>query len=144
MPSQPQTIQVGGAGVDLSPRLFTSTTVAASPAGASETTICTLTVSNALVMGSGILLFGSAAFTVGTNGTAVTMKIRRTDTSGATIFSSGATTAGVAAAALMQQDVQGLDTAVTLPGQVYVLTLTVTGGSAASTVSAANLIALVI
>jgi hypothetical protein len=138
----PQPIQETAARIDISPRIFFSTTVAASPSAATETTICTLTLSNDLAIVSGVLLYGWAAFTVGTNGTACNLKIRRTDTAGATVAATGATTGGIAAAALVDMNVNGIDTGGTNT-QVYVLTLTVTGGSAASTVSACNLIAVV-
>jgi len=140
----PEKIQQSALVLDLSPRFVQSQTVAASPAAAAETTIATITVPANAALATGIQLTGWAAFTVGTNGTACTLKIRRTDTSGTTIASTGATTGGITAANLVDMNVQGLDTGATLPGQVYVLTLTVTGGSAASTVSACQLTALVV
>ena len=140
MPTPP--IQFSAAGLDLSPRFFRTDTVAASPSAATETTIATLTIGSQLAVVSGILLFGYAAYTVGTAGVSVNLKIRQTDTSGTTIKATGATTA--TAANLGSMDLQGFDTAATLPGQVYVLTMTVASANAASTVSAAALYALVI
>lgn len=129
--------------VDLSARFKDNATVAASPSGSTETIICTLpAIPNAIQQGSGIRLFAWAALTVGTNGTAVELKIRRTDASGTTVVSSGALTA--VAANLMYVSASGLDVGVVLPGQVYVATLTVTGGSDASTVSAVHLCATII
>lgn len=128
--------------IDLSPRVIRSGTVAASPAAATETTICTLTVNRDLQMGLGIVLYGFAAFTVGTSGTAVQLRIRQTDTSGTVVKASGATTR--TAANLGSMSILGVDTAPVLPNQVYVLTMTVTSGSAASTVSAAELVAVVV
>ena len=130
--------------IDLSPRFVQSSVVAASPSAATETTICTLTVSANAAIATGIQLMGWAAFTVGTSGTACNLKIRQTGTSGTTIAASGATTGGITAGNLVTLDVQGIDTAGVIPGQVYVLTLTVTGGAAASTVSACQLTALII
>lgn len=140
----PQPIQYSAEHIDLSARYFYSTTVAASPSGATETTIATLTVNGDLAIGKGIRLTGWAAFTVGTSGTATNLRIRQTNTSGTVIAATGALTGGIAAANLVAQDVEGLDTGATLPGQVYVLTLTVTAGAAASTVSAVLLDAFVI
>ena len=140
MPVTP--IRFDAAGLDLSPRFFRTDTVAASPSAATETTIATLTIGSQLAVVSGILLFGYAAYTVGTAGVSVNLKIRQTDTSGTTIKATGATTA--TAANLGSMDLQGFDTAATLPGQVYVLTMTVASANAASTVSAAALYALVI
>ena len=137
-------IALSGLSLDLSPRFVQSSTVAASPSAASETTICTLTVSANAAIATGIQLTGWAAFTVGTSGTACNLKIRQTGTSGTTIAASGATTGGITAGNLVTLDVQGIDTAAVIPGQVYVLTLTVTGGAAASTVSACQLTALII
>jgi hypothetical protein len=131
-------------GLDLSPRFVQSQVVAASPSAATETIICTITIPANAAITSGILLQGWAAFTVGTSGTACNLKIRQTNTSGSTIAATGATTGGVAAANLVDMNVQGFDTAGALPGQVYVLTLTVTAGAAASTVSGCQLTALVV
>lgn len=142
MPIAP--IEVSGQQIDLSSRVAESKTVAASPPDATETTIATITVNTDQAIQQAILLRGFAAFTVGTNGTAVTLKIRRTNTSGTTIASTGALTGGIAAAALVAETVLGFDTGVGGTGQVYVLTLTVTGGSAASTVSAVELDAIVV
>lgn len=144
MPSFLEPIGISGSNVDLSKRIVQSSTVAASPSAASETTICTLTVSSNLAVVSGIMLWGWAAFTVGTSGTACNLKIRQTNTSGTTLGATGATTGGISATNLVDMNVQGFDTAAVLPGQVYVLTLTVTGGAAASTVSACQLFALVL
>lgn len=145
----PQPIRITGEFVDYGPRTFFSNTVAASPATNAETTVCTLTISGDLLVTKGVFLFGWAAMTVGTSGTAVTAKLRQTGTSGTTIATTGATTGGIAATNLIDINVQGTDTALnagaaTTVAQVYVLTITVTGGAATSTVSAASLFALVI
>ncbi len=128
---------------DLSKRFVASTTVVASPAAAAETIIASITISEPEAIAAGILLSGWAAFTVGTNGTAVRLRIRRTNVAGTVVADTGALTGGVAAAALMAQDVEGVDQPAASQGDVYVLTLQVTGGSAASTVSAVSLKAIV-
>ena len=140
----PDTIQLSGNRVDLSGRVADSTTVVASPAAAAETIICSLALPafNQAAVISRVFLQGWAAFTVGTNGTAVTLRIRQTNVSGTVIVTTGALTGGIAAAALVAQDVSGSDAT---PGVgTYVLTLQVTGGSAASTVSATQLLAFVV
>lgn len=138
----PPAIRFDGAATDLSSRYYHSVTVAASPAAASETTIATLTVSGNVAVQKAIYLAGWCAYTVGTSGTAVTLKLRQTDTSGTTLATTGALTK--TAASLYADDINGLDTAGVLPGQVYVLTMTVTNGAAASTVSAVFLQAVVV
>ena len=138
MPVEP--IVRSAVGVDLSSRVVDTTSVAGSPAAASETIIATLTnpVFNTLAVVQRVYLQGWCAFTVGTNGTACTLKLRQTNVSGTVIASSGALTGGVAATNLLALDINGSDAA---PGVgTYVMTLTVTGGSAASTVSAVQLL----
>ena len=142
MPTTP--IRISSAELDLSQRIVDSTTVVASPAAAAETIIASVTIPdfNILAVTQRVYLAGWAAFTVGTNGTAVTLKIRQTNVGGATVVSTGALTGGVAATNLMAQDICGSDAT---PGvATYVLTMTVTAGSAPSTVSATQLLALVV
>lgn len=136
----PQPIRQNVADHDLSPRVAATKTVAASPAAAAETIIATLTIASFgdLSIVSGIHLEGWAAFTVGTNGVSANARIRQTDASGTIIAATGALT--VTAANLVAVPVLGFDAT---PGvSVYVLTLTVGSGSAASTVSAVLLRAL--
>lgn len=138
----PQPIRSSIIGVDLSARFQSTQTVAASPSAGTETTIATLTLTNFgdIALVTGVRLEGWAAFTVGTNGVSANLKIRQTSSSGTTVVASGATT--VTAANLVEMSVKGLDL---LPGVgVYVLTLTVGSGSAASTVSALDLRAVLI
>lgn len=135
----PQPIAYDSQRLDLSKRVQVTTTVVGSPATNAETIIGTLTLigfpDTAIV--SGIDLSGWASFTVGTSGTAVQMRIRETNVAGTVVSNSGALTGGIAAGNLIAQDIEGFDA---LPGvQVYVLTLQVTGGAAASTVSAVKL-----
>src|SRR6266516_4570077 len=117
--------------LDLSPRVAHSETVAASPAAAAETIIATVTLPSGLTLATGVFLFGWAAYTVGTNGVSANLKIRQTDASGSTKAATGALT--VVAANLAHATAIGFDAAPTAAG-VYVLTLTIGSGSAASTV----------
>lgn len=139
----PLPIQTGGAGVDLSPRLFATNTVAASPSAAAETIVATLTISEDLSIQKGVVLIGFGATTQGASGTGVTMKLRRTDTSGTTIKSTGIIP--LAAGVLGTFSIAGTD--LTLPitvGQVYVLTALHTAAAATSTYSAVSLIAIAV
>lgn len=147
MPSQLQSIQVSGAGVDLSPRFAANNTVVGSPALAAETVVCQLgAIASAVVTASGVLLIAQIAYTVGTSGASARYRIRQGTTagSGTVVFDSGITTAGVAAAALVIENMVGFDASPTFPGQAYCLTLTVGSGAATSTVSAACIAALIV
>jgi len=138
----PAPIDYSAALIDLAPRFQSTSTVGASPSGSSETIIGTLTLSDFgnLTVVSGVRLQGFAAFTVGTSGVSANLRIRETNVSGTVVAATGATT--VAAANLVALSVAGLDAA---PGVgVYVLTLTIGSGAAASTVSALHLSAVVI
>lgn len=141
MPTVP--IDQSAIGIDLSPRIVQSSVVGGSPATNEEHIVATITLPSNLSIVSGVILFGFAAFTVGTSGTACNLRVRQTNASGSVISSTGATTGGITAANLVDMNVSGVDTA---PGggQVYVLTLQVTGGAAASTVSACQLVAIAI
>lgn len=137
----PQPIQFDSTHLDLSPRVFRDTSVDASPAAGSETTIAHVTLANDLAIVSGVLVVAFAAFTVGTNGVTATLKIRQTDTSGSTVASTGATT--VVAADLHELSIAGFDVSPLSNSGVYVLTLTIGSGSAPSTVSGVTLAAIV-
>src|SRR5436309_5575654 len=113
-------IQLDGAEVDLSRRVKHSEAVAGSPADATETIVATFTIADSLPVVKGVQLFGFAAFTVGTSGTACNLRIRQTDASGTVIAATGAVTAGIAATKLAEMSVQGFDAAAALPNQVYV------------------------
>jgi len=130
----PQPISYDSQRLDLTKRFQVTTTVGASPALAAETIIGTLTLtgfSDTAVV-SGVIVSGWAAYTVGTSGTAVTLRIRQTNVSGTVVVSTGALTR--AAASLAADDVNGFDSGAGVG--VYVLTMQVTAGAAASTVSA--------
>src|SRR5690348_12473482 len=132
----PVPLKDDSAGLNLSSRFQFTTAVVASPAAAAETIIAQLNLNTDETIVSGISIRGWAAFTVGTTGTAVTFRIRRTNVAGALVVASGALTGGVAAGNLLAQDIYGFDTGAAVTGQIYVMTMQVTGGSAASTVSA--------
>ena len=140
----PVAFSVSSARVDLSQRFQVYTTVDASPAAATETVIATLTLAGFgdLQVASGVQVSGWAAFTVGTSGTAVRLRIRQTNVSGTVVADTGALTGGVAAGNLIAQDTEGFDSGA--GKNAYALTLTVTGGAAASTVSALLLRAIII
>lgn len=143
MPSSPSpATRLNALGIDLSPRMVRSATVAASPSAATETIVASVTVPNFPSVNLGVLLLGFGAFTVGTAGVSVNLKLRQTDASGSTVKATGAVT--YTAADLGSLAVVGFDTSPTLPGQVYVLTATVASANAASTFSAVELVAIVI
>jgi hypothetical protein len=141
----PLPIQRDAINEDLSARIQQTTTVAASPAAAAETIIATLTISrfSDMAVVTGIDLSGWAAYTVGTNGTAVQLRIRQTNVSGTIVGNSGALTGSQHGAAILSaDDVEGFDAT---PGVgVYVLTMQVTAGSATSTVSAVKLRGIIV
>jgi len=138
------------AGLDLGARVYSSSTIVGSPAGASETLVAQITgIDGQLPVSKGVFLSAGVNFTVGTNGTAIRVRIRTGTTAGAgtVVADTGAVTGGVTAANLLAQDVQGFDTAASggtaVAATSYHVSLTVTGGSAASTVSTVSLVALV-
>lgn len=134
--------RIDGVGLDLSNRFQTYQTVDASPSAGSETVIATLTLANfgSMQLAKGVLLLGWAAFTVGTSGVSAALKIRQTNVSGSTKANSGATT--VSAGNLKEISCWGFDSGA--GAGVYALTLTVGSGAAASTVSALELVAILI
>jgi hypothetical protein len=138
----PNPIQLAGAGVDLSKRIQETHTVVGSPATNAETIVASLTITDDLVVGRGVFLEAAISYTVGTSGVSGTLKIRQTNTSGATIASTGALT--IVATNLRSDAVQGVDASPTLPGQIYVVTLTIGSGAATSTVSAVSLFATIV
>ena len=130
--------------LDLSSRIVASTTVVASPSAAAETIIGSVALPSGLTISSGVVVFGWAAYTVGTSGTAVQLKIRQTNVSGTTIAATGALTGSQHGAGILSSDdVGGFDAS---PGdaQIYKLTMQVTAGAATSTVSAIQLVAIAV
>ncbi len=138
----PQPTRILGDAIDLAPRVARSATVVASPADATETIIASVTINRDLDVGLGIMVKGFAAYTVGTAGVSGNLRIRRTNVAGTIVKATGALT--VVATELHAPSILALDTGIATAGAVYVLTLTVASASAASTVSAVELIALVI
>ena len=138
----PQPISYDSQRLDLTKRVQVYKTVDASPAAAAETIIATLTLTgfaDTAVL-SGIIVEGWVAYTVGTSGTAVTFRIRQTNVSGTVVVTTGALTK--TAASLYADDVNGFDSGAGVG--VYVLTMQVTSGAAASTVSALLLKATIV
>jgi hypothetical protein len=140
----PVPIAQNAANIDLSQRAGATTVVVASPALAAETIIASLTLNTDEAILSGVMLRGFAAFTVGASGTAATLRIRRTNVAGTVVATTGALTGGIAAGNLVAETILGFDTGAAATGQVYVLTLQITAGGAASTVSAVELDALIV
>lgn len=115
--------------------LVPSTTIVGSPAAAAETTIGQVVVPGGAGPTTRALLIAFAAFTVGATGTAVRLRLRNGSLTGAVVGDTGAMTGGVAAAGLVSYGLLGFDTPGDVASLLYVLTLQVTGGSGASTVS---------
>jgi|ERR1051326_692943 hypothetical protein len=130
---------------DQSPRFVASATVVASPAAAAETIIGSVAIPSLLDLpiASGVLIFGWAAYTVGTSGTTVQFRIRQTSVGGTLV--TGADSGAVTASAgnLREQSCVGYDLA-PVAGGIYKLTMQVANGAAASTVSAMTLIAIAV
>ena len=138
----PEPIRYNSVYFDLATRFQSTQAVAGSPALAAETVIATLTLDsfNDIAVVKEIRLTGWAAFTVGTSGVSAQLRIRQTSVAGTVVADSGATSA--TAAQLGVRDVLGVDAT---PGVgVYVLTLQVASGAAASTVSAVQLAATIV
>lgn len=144
MPVPP--ITQNSVGLDLTARMQLTTTVAASPAGASETIIATLTLNPgpaACSIQSGIMLNGWAAYTLGSTPTSCQLRIRQTNVAGTVVADTGAMTGGHNTAGfLVADDVNGFDSGA--GAAVYVLTLTVAGAGSASAVSKLYLLATLI
>jgi len=133
------TITHAAAGIDFTTRVASSATVIGSPALAAETLIVQLALPLDGVKTSEILLYGWVAFTVGTSGTAATIRVRRASTLGSLGGLVQATTGAltVTAANLVAFSVSGADNSQL--GPFYSLSLQVTAGAAVSTVTAAQL-----
>lgn len=139
----PRTIEFEAAAMDFSSRIVHSSVVVASPALAAETIIASVTIPGDIAVVTGVYLSGWAAFLIGASGTAANLRIRRTDVAGTVVAATGATTGGIAAGNLVDANVNGLN-ASPAASQVYVMTLQITAGGAASTVSAVSLFAFAI
>lgn len=141
-------ITANSAGIDLSARIVGNNTITASPSGSTDTVVGTIpAIQSAVVVTSGIFINFMVSYTVATSGTAVTYRIRQGTTAGAgtVIYTCGAVTSGIAAGNLVTESISGFDASPgALPGQAYCLTMAVTAGSGASTVSALSAFAIII
>lgn len=138
----PQPFRYDAAALNLGPRFFYTTTVSASPTAAAETIVATLPTIGDLGIGVGVKLEANLKLTIGASGTTTQVRVRQTNVSGTVVADSGAIT--TAAAGVFNIDCLGIDTAPTLPGQVYVVTVQVANAAAASTVTPLFASALVI
>lgn len=140
--SDPIRANVGG--IDLSDRFIENHTVSASPSGSTITTVATLTWSpqTSPTVVNGALLRVNLALTAGTNGVGALLEIRRGTTTGTLIASTGAVT--IVATKLYELSTQGIDQVAFIPGQAWLACLTITSGSAASTVSSVSFSAIII
>ena len=129
---------------DWSSRIVSSSTVVASPSAAAETIIASITLPGFVQITNNVIVSGWCAYTVGTNGTTVELRIRQTGLAGAVVGDTGALSGSQHGAAILScDDVTGLDTAAT-GGTVYKMTMQVANGSATSTVSAVVLYAMIV
>ena len=135
-------IGMDGQRVQLGSSIFRTIAVTGSPAAAAETIVATLVLPVGIRADQNVMLDGWAAFTVGTNGTAIQLRLRQTNVAGTVVAASGAL--GATAAALIAPNISGSDAPGAVNNQTYVMTLTVTAGSATSTVSAVFLRAMVV
>ena len=138
----PDQIQGSARGIDLSPRMVATTTVVGSPALAAETIVAQVAIPGNLAVATGVFLNGWVAYTVGTSGTSAQLRLRQTNVAGTVVANSGVLS-NHAAGVLAADDIQGIDTA-PVGAQVYVLTLQIAAGAAASAVSAVFLSAFVV
>ena len=130
--SSTQPITLSGAALDLSPRIAQNTTVVASPAGATETIVGSITVPSGITIASGVLVICVFGVTIGTSGVSYRVRVRNTNVTGTVVGDTGVVTA--AAASLYQPHVLGFDTAA-VAGTIEKVTLTVASGGATSTVT---------
>lgn len=138
----PVPIRESVAGIDLTGRIFSTTIIDTSPSAAVETTIAHLTITGDPPILLGVFFFAFVAFTIGTAGTAASVKVRRTDTSGATVVDTGLINA--TAANLTERTPIGFDNNKAANNQLYVVSLVVTSANAPSTVSACTFVAVVV
>src|SRR5436190_15842434 len=90
--------------LDLTDRVKVTTTVVASPAAAAETIIAGTAALGNLRAGQSVMLDGWAAYTVGTNGTAVQLRVRQTNIAGTVVANTGALTGSQHGAAILSAD----------------------------------------
>lgn len=120
---------------------YQTTTIIGSPAAATETIVATTPGFTPPVDTDSVLLLAQIAFTVGTNGVSMRLRIRQGATAaGTTVGDTGLLTC--VAANLVAPLVFAVDTPGIVNNFQYTLTLTIGSGSAASTVSAVNFFAI--
>lgn len=134
-------IRIAGRDVDLSGRIYKTSTVIASPSANAETVVATTPAVDATLGYSLAIVFAEIAYTIGTSGVSCKVNIRQgTSTSGTLLYSTGAQTGGHNTATQLVADSAGaFDTS---PSAQYSVTLTIGSGAAASTVSAVQLVAI--
>lgn len=116
-----------------------SSTIVGSPAAAAETVICQTPAITVDFTARLVYLTSAVNMTVGTSGTAVTLRLRRTGLTGTLVIASPALTA--VAANIISIGIDTTDTPGDLSGLVYVLTAQVTAGAATSTIGTVALAA---
>jgi hypothetical protein len=121
------------------PSVYVSTTVQGSPiAAAAETVIGTVQVTTDA--SAVVALTGMANITIGTSGTAVTLRLRADSLTGTIIATSGLVTA--VAAAIQPFAIFGSPAAAEIAARTFVLTAQVQAGAANSTIGTMMLLAL--
>jgi len=134
-------ITYNGGALDLSPRVAQNTTIVASPAGASETIVGSVTVPSGISITLGVLVVCTFGVTIGTSGVSYQARVRNTNVSGTVVGNTGVATA--TAANLYTVTVIGFDTAA-VAGTLEKVTLTVASGAATSTVTPLTVVAICI
>ena len=116
------------------PRVVASSTVIASPAAGAETIVAQVDGIATRPGGSPVLLRGYVNLIIGTGGTLVYLTLRRgTTTGGHQVFQTDGITA--TAGASYTHYIEAIDIPGEVAGQSYVLTVTVSNATAASTIS---------
>lgn len=121
------------------PSVYVTTTVQGSPiAAAAETVVGTVQVTTDAA--SVVALIGMANITIGTSGTAVTLRLRADSVAGTVIATSGLVTA--VAAAIQPFFIFGSPAAIEIAARTFVLTAQVQAGAANTTIGNMMLLAL--
>jgi hypothetical protein len=137
----PAPIHETAAGLDLSPRVFVTTTTIGSPANQTEAVVARVTVAGDVALVLGVVLIGWLAIRVGTSGTSLRMRVRQTGLGGTVLADTDAVTE--AAGSNVTRFALGLDQAAVLP-QVYALTSQTADAVATSTVLIPTLVAIAV
>lgn len=121
------------------PSVYVSTTIQGSPiAAAAETTIGTVQVTTDAA--AVVALMGFVTATIGTSGTAVTLRLRADSLTGTVVATTGLVTA--VAAAIQPFLVVGSPAALEVAARTFVLTAQVASGAANTTIGTMMLLAL--